>query len=452
MSTQPVEANVVLTSNNAQYDQAMNQSSTVTQNLGQNVDSLGSKISKLTKTAGKSLIGISAADIGLITASTAAWSSYEKQMTRLQAQSAVLTRTTTEQSKLMKDYTTSVKGLRTEYGMTTSAAASLVQTLSKVTNNKSTRDLKDLSKVFEDMSLATGESADGLSGSLIQLQKLMGTPVTAKTTRQYADQFTYLAAQTNTSAQGLVDFTATLAPVGKQIGMTHNQIAGFATAFVKAGADSGPAAQVFTKITSDIAHSMQTGSPEIAHYANMLNVTQKQFKQMGGYEQVTQIMEHLHDNTKNAATELARLGLDGPRSMRAIQSIIQAGGFREAMAETTQGKGAAKRGADSAMDTLSAQIVSVAAAVHVGDDGHIAGARIAVGACSAVPQRLIQLEHDLAGAPAADAIRIVVAGHMAALHPIDDVRGSADYRRRAALVVTRRALIQCLAIESEAAA
>lgn len=101
---------------------------------------------------------------------------------------------------------------------------------------------------------------------------------------------------------------------------------------------------------------------------------------------------------------------------------------------------------------LVISIVSVAAAVHVGDDGHIAGARIAVGACSAVPQRLIQLEHDLAGAPAADAIRIVVAGHMAALHPIDDVRGSADYRRRAALVVTRRALIQCLAIESEAAA
>lgn len=101
---------------------------------------------------------------------------------------------------------------------------------------------------------------------------------------------------------------------------------------------------------------------------------------------------------------------------------------------------------------LVISIVSVAAVVHVGDDGCIAGSRIAVGACSAVPQRLTQLEHDLAGAPAADAMRVVGAEHMAALHPIDDVRGSADYRRRAALVVTRRALMQCLAIGSEAVA
>lgn len=101
---------------------------------------------------------------------------------------------------------------------------------------------------------------------------------------------------------------------------------------------------------------------------------------------------------------------------------------------------------------LVISIVSVAAVVHVGDDGRIAEARIAVGACSAVPQRLAQLECDLVGAPAADAMRVVAAEHMAALHPIDDVRGSADYRRRAALVVTRRALMQCVAIGSEAVA
>jgi CO/xanthine dehydrogenase FAD-binding subunit len=101
---------------------------------------------------------------------------------------------------------------------------------------------------------------------------------------------------------------------------------------------------------------------------------------------------------------------------------------------------------------LVISIVSVAAVVHVREGRRIAEARISVGACSAVPQRLTHLEHDLAGAPAADAMRIVRAEHMAALHPIDDVRGSADYRRRAALVVVRRALTQCVAIGSEAAA
>ena len=101
---------------------------------------------------------------------------------------------------------------------------------------------------------------------------------------------------------------------------------------------------------------------------------------------------------------------------------------------------------------LVISIVSVAAVVNIGEDGRIAGAAIAVGACSAVPQRLAGLERDLVGVAVADAARVVVAEHTAELQPIDDVRGSAGYRRHAALVVTRRALMQCLAAQAEAAA
>jgi CO/xanthine dehydrogenase FAD-binding subunit len=100
---------------------------------------------------------------------------------------------------------------------------------------------------------------------------------------------------------------------------------------------------------------------------------------------------------------------------------------------------------------LVISIVSVAAVVDVSDDGRIARAAIAVGACSAVPQRLAQLERDLAGVAVADAMHVVRPEHVAGLQPIDDVRGSADYRRHAALVVTRRALMQCLATQVEAA-
>ena len=101
---------------------------------------------------------------------------------------------------------------------------------------------------------------------------------------------------------------------------------------------------------------------------------------------------------------------------------------------------------------LVISIVSVAAVIDVGDDGRIARTAIAVGACSAVPQRLAQLERDLAGVAVADARRVVVAEHLAGLQPIDDVRGSAGYRRHAALVVTRRAVMHCLAGQAKAAA
>jgi CO/xanthine dehydrogenase FAD-binding subunit len=103
---------------------------------------------------------------------------------------------------------------------------------------------------------------------------------------------------------------------------------------------------------------------------------------------------------------------------------------------------------------LVISIASVAALIEPGLDGVIARAAIAVGACSAVPQRLAALEKALAGQRASPdiAARLVTPAHLAGLSPIDDVRGSAQYRRDAALVLVRRALAECLAAPLGAAA
>jgi CO/xanthine dehydrogenase FAD-binding subunit len=94
---------------------------------------------------------------------------------------------------------------------------------------------------------------------------------------------------------------------------------------------------------------------------------------------------------------------------------------------------------------LVISIAMVAAIVEVAGDGRIARARVAVGACSEVAQRLPELEAALEGLPAAaPSSEIVRADHLARLSPIDDVRGSAAYRRDAALTVVRRALERVL--------
>jgi CO/xanthine dehydrogenase FAD-binding subunit len=75
--------------------------------------------------------------------------------------------------------------------------------------------------------------------------------------------------------------------------------------------------------------------------------------------------------------------------------------------------------------------------------GEVAGARVAVGACAPVPRRLPGLEAALRGRPLdrtlADALDESELHR--ALSPIDDVRGSAAYRREAAGVAIRRALL-----------
>lgn len=90
---------------------------------------------------------------------------------------------------------------------------------------------------------------------------------------------------------------------------------------------------------------------------------------------------------------------------------------------------------------LVISIAMVAARIVAAPDGTITDAAVAVGACSAVAQRLGFLEDALVGRSInADPGEAVHASDLAALMPIDDVRGSAEYRREAALEIVRRAV------------
>jgi CO/xanthine dehydrogenase FAD-binding subunit len=90
---------------------------------------------------------------------------------------------------------------------------------------------------------------------------------------------------------------------------------------------------------------------------------------------------------------------------------------------------------------LVISIAMAAARVIVGTDGRIERLAIAVGACSAVAQRLPKLEAALVGSrPGREVEQAVAAALFAELSPIDDARGSADYRRGAAREIVLRAL------------
>jgi len=78
-------------------------------------------------------------------------------------------------------------------------------------------------------------------------------------------------------------------------------------------------------------------------------------------------------------------------------------------------------------------------------DGLVCDARIAVGACSAAAKRVPDVEQMLIGAPARAGLGDRIGSRqLAALSPIDDLRGSADYRSDAALTLLRRAVDLCL--------
>jgi CO/xanthine dehydrogenase FAD-binding subunit len=85
--------------------------------------------------------------------------------------------------------------------------------------------------------------------------------------------------------------------------------------------------------------------------------------------------------------------------------------------------------------------IAMAAATLEISGGRVVRARVAVGACSAVAQRLPALEAALAGAPVDGALGTQVEPqHLAPLTPLDDIRGSARYRTDVALTLLKRLL------------
>jgi CO/xanthine dehydrogenase FAD-binding subunit len=90
---------------------------------------------------------------------------------------------------------------------------------------------------------------------------------------------------------------------------------------------------------------------------------------------------------------------------------------------------------------LTISISTVAVVVVFDANGAIVEAAVAVGSCSAVARRLPALEARLLGVPAGnDPADVLDLADLAPLTPIDDLRGSAAYRRDATATLVRRAL------------
>ncbi|GGA12894.1 FAD binding domain-containing protein [Neptunicoccus cionae] len=107
--------------------------------------------------------------------------------------------------------------------------------------------------------------------------------------------------------------------------------------------------------------------------------------------------------------------------------------------ETAGGWGAFTKLGSRKYLVISIAMVAVLIDVH---DGVISKARVAVGACSPVAQRLPELEAALTGR--GDVAGLVTPAHLAALSPIDDVRGSAQYRLEVVAPMIEEAVERCL--------
>ena len=88
---------------------------------------------------------------------------------------------------------------------------------------------------------------------------------------------------------------------------------------------------------------------------------------------------------------------------------------------------------------LVISIAMVAVNITIDEQLTVISIGIAVGACSAVAQRLVMLEGDCLGLPVQQLAAKVEARHVQDLNPLDDLRASAHYRRQSVVHLLRGA-------------
>lgn len=348
------QAGVVLTADVSDYNQNIQSSATQTETLIDQVDKLSQRLSRISKVAGASLIGIGAADLAVIGGATKAYASYEHQLSSLNAQAA-------QTGKSFDAMSGSVNKLRRDFPTTTADAAALIQTLGKM--DVPTRNLDQMASTFMKLGGATGENVQGLASSVLQLQNQMGSRGLEQTKR-YSNVLSELSDNSSASATGIAQFASQLAPIARTAGMSTTQVLGVSKAFTSAGQDGFRAATAFNTILTDITNSVATGSPDLAKYANFIGVTADQFKKMDVAEYMPRIFKEINRLGPDAISTMNRMGLEGARMISAVQGVSQQGGLGAAMREAGIAYNDPKqsnmeRGASAAYEGISNQMTKM---------------------------------------------------------------------------------------------
>lgn len=298
------------------YSQQAASATQETGRLSAALDGLSQRFDGVNRRAGKKLVSFAAKDFAALSGAAADSATFEKQLGTLNATAQVTPLSMRQVKKSIEDTFTSMPVAR---GDVVALATSLTNL--GVTGAK---DVGQLIKTFEKLGAATGEGPQQLATGLVQLSRLFGN-TDANKINGYANSLLTVSKNAGVSASGVLSFSQAIAPLARQAGISQASVLGISTAFSKAGADGFLAANTFNSIVSDITGLIQSGSPQLAKYANLIGVTTGEFKKMDKTTALEKIFTTISDQGPKAINTLNRLGIDGVRAQSAIAAVVQSG-------------------------------------------------------------------------------------------------------------------------------
>ena len=359
-SNESANANVVLTADVSNYTQSINEAESSTQKLIRGVSTLSSAISGVRKAAAQRLVIFAAADVAALSAGVAIAAKFEQQLKTLSAVTAAASKNQGQFNASMATYRDGINKIARDSSTSRGEIAQLTTALTQM-GVKGPAEVVKVAKTMDQLSKATGESATAMAASLTQFAQQMGTLGNGSASLQkYSDSLVAVSSQAGVAASSVASFAQSIAPVARAAGVSATEVIGFSAAFSKAGADGFAAANTFNSILSEITRGVQSGSPDMAKYANLIGVTAGEFEKMNKSQAIIQIFEAINSAGPKSLQILDQLGIDGVRAQRAIQAVSASGDLENLYATATgDNSGITGKAADAASDNLGSALSRV---------------------------------------------------------------------------------------------
>jgi len=251
-----------------------------------------------------------------------------------------------------------VKSLAREIPIGIGGAVRQFEALQKV--GIPTERVAGMAKAFSQLEGATGESGIALAQMGVQLSRVFNNQ-SLRGVQGLNDALVTTSRTFGASASGVMSFANAIAPMAKSAGLAQTEVLGISTAFSRMSEDGYRAANALTKMMTDIDRSVREGGSEMTIYANTVGKTNEEFRKLydsNPAEAYVQIFEALNKMGPDAVRQLEAMGLEGVRTQKSIQTVVQSGDLRDTIktAVDSYGSGSTAATAEKAFGGLNDQM------------------------------------------------------------------------------------------------
>jgi len=319
------EVSVLLSANTGPYVDGMKKAATETSKLAEALEQVEKAYKGALKMLGGGLI---AAGMSMQAAATGAvWSAvqFEESFARVAKTTGLENQLLGQTGRLadfgaalgigdtaLQDFEDDIRGLSTEIPVAVrelSFLADVAGTLGVESENLS---------LFAQTAAELGAGINELSSdqAIAGLANLIGAFGDAEdTVTDLGSSLAELANHTRGNANEMLQFGDRLAGTAVQVGMASEEVLGFAAAVSAIGVLPELGASAFVQVITRISRAVQTGGDDLNKFAQALNLTSDQLRQMWEDQGATQVLlrfiDELSAQGEGAAVTLDRLGLAG---------------------------------------------------------------------------------------------------------------------------------------------